>query len=196
MRLVDECTLSRLTVGTDLSAFDCSNGDLNDFLQNDALSYDQALLGRTYIWTLDADPRQIVCFFTVSNDSLRLENLTSSTQNRIKKRIAHQKHRRNYPAVLIGRLGVNLAARQQRQSDDQSPSIGDQLMDFIKGWFNSDQNKTGCRFIIVDAYNKPQVLRYYERNGFKFLQTRGDENKYNNGTPLTRAMFFDLIQVG
>lgn len=188
--------MSRLTGDVDLTGFDCGRGDLNDFLQNDALNYDQAFLGRTYIWTLDRDPKHIVCFFTVANDSLRLENLTSSSKNRIKKRIAHRKHRSNYPAVLIGRLGVNKSAKQLRRPEDDSPSIGDQLMTFVKGWFINQQNKTGCRFIIVDAYNEPDVIRYYERNGFEFLQSRGEINKTSNTpVPATRAMFFDLIQV-
>jgi hypothetical protein len=32
--------------------------------------------------------------------------------------------------------------------------------------------------------------------GSNFLQTRADENKYDNRTALTRAMFFDRIQIG
>jgi len=183
----------RLTEDIDLRDFNCGNEDLNDFLHNSALSYDNALLGRSYVWTLDKDPRHIMCFFTVSNDSLRLQNLTNSTQKRIKSKIARQKHRSTYPAVLIGRLGVNLSLKQQRQPGISS--IGDQLMTFIKAWFSSQQNKTGCRFIIVDAYNKPEVLRYYERNGFRFLESKGEESKNTGYSPLTRSMFFDLIQV-
>jgi hypothetical protein len=38
----------------------------------------------------------------------------------------------------------------------------------------------------VDAYNKPDVTRFYERNGFQFL-TDGDTAKH------TRAMWFDLL---
>ena len=39
-------------------------------------------------------------------------------------------------------------------------------MSFIKDWFRHEDNKTGCRFIVVDAYNEEKVLRYYEKNGF------------------------------
>ena len=44
--------------------------------------------------------------------------------------------------------------------------IGSEALDFIKGWFYSSSNKTGCRFVIVDAVNEPQVLSFYEKNGF------------------------------
>lgn len=192
MQLIKECTLRRLTEEFDLSRFDCGNADLNDFLQNDALNYDKQLLGRTYIFTLDKSPDQIVCFFTVSNDSLRLENLSNNTRRKVHTRITYSKQRKNYPAVLIGRLGVNTSVKYER-GDPAEASIGDQLMTFIKAWFSDGQNKTGCRFIVVDAYNEEKVLSYYERNGFLFIKTKGEENRDNTHKPKTRAMFFDLI---
>lgn len=42
-------------------------------------------------------------------------------------------------------------------------------MDFIKDWFISADNKTGCRFIPVDAVNNPHTLAYYERNGLNLF---------------------------
>lgn len=50
-------------------------------------------------------------------------------------------------------------------------------MDFIKKWFLSTDNKTGCRFILVDAVNDPHTLTYYERNGFKPLFPRVSDEK-------------------
>jgi hypothetical protein len=47
------------------------------------------------------------------------------------------------------------------------------------------KNKTGCRFLLADAYNKPGILAFYKKNGFDFL-TKTDEGKE------TRAMKFDL----
>lgn len=48
------------------------------------------------------------------------------------------------------------------------------------------KNKTGCRFITIDAYNKNNVLSFYQRNDFKFL-TEKDKNE------TTRTMYYDLI---
>jgi hypothetical protein len=48
------------------------------------------------------------------------------------------------PAVKIGRLGVAHAS--------QRDGTGTQVLDFLKMWFTVG-NKTGCRFIVVDAYN-------------------------------------------
>ena len=188
MELIAECTLQRLTTALDLSSFKCSKADLNEFLQQDALNYDKELLGRTYVFTLDSNPQQIVCFFTVSNDGLKVDHRTNNTRRKVNKEIPHVKQMKNYPAVLIGRLGVS--------DDFRGKGIGSQLMDFIKAWFSSDENKTGCRFLLVDAYNEPEVLAYYTRNEFQFLVKEEDEEKKDeNGKPRTRFMFYDLIHM-
>jgi GNAT superfamily N-acetyltransferase len=101
------------------------------------------------------------------------------------------KQGRNYPAVLIGRLGVSRKYRNQR--------IGSQIIDFIKAWFLSDHNKTGCRFVVVDAYNKEDVLHFYsnDNNNFSFLFKEESQEKLYNSIPVdealkTRQMYFDL----
>jgi hypothetical protein len=48
-------------------------------------------------------------------------------------------------------------------------------MNFIKSWFIDPLNKTGCRYIIVDAVNKPSVKSYYEKNGFNYIFTSDEE---------------------
>lgn len=82
--------------------------------------------------------------------------------------------------------------------------VGDELLDFIKSWFIDPLNKTGCRYVIVDAVNHLKVFEYYQRNGFKFLFSSDKEEwtfLHNKGlepaTPVepkkTRLMYFDLI---
>ncbi|MCB1168677.1 MAG: hypothetical protein KDK33_21150, partial [Leptospiraceae bacterium] len=62
--------------------------------------------------------------------------------------------------------------------------LGRQILDLLKADFVTN-NKTGCRFITVDAYNNPKTLGFYGRNGFEYLDET-DSNKK------TRLMFFDL----
>lgn len=76
-------------------------------------------------------------------------------------------------------------------------NIGSQIIDYVKDWFRSSDNKTGSRFIVVDAYNNPRTLHFYERNGFKTLyKTEQDEREFLNLQPdeplQTRFMFFNL----
>lgn len=66
----------------------------------------------------------------------------------------------------------------------QKQGIGSEVLSFIKSFFTI-RNKTGCRFITVDAYNCDRVIEFYEDNGFRFLT---DKDKSED----TRLMYFDL----
>jgi hypothetical protein len=73
-------------------------------------------------------------------------------------------------------------------------------MDSIKSWFIDDENKTGCRYLVVDAYNEATPLEYYRKNGFDFMfSTEEQEREYRSmsgdGPLHTRLMFFDLMQI-
>ena len=61
---------------------------------------------------------------------------------KIKDLFSHSKHRSNYPAVKIGRLGVFLKYQHSR--------IGSDILNFVKDMFTVN-NRTGCSFITVDA---------------------------------------------
>jgi hypothetical protein len=175
--------------------FDCDNSDLNDFFRNDALNYQSELLGKTYCFTLDENPQIIVCAFTISNDSIKTFLLPNSRKRKVIKDIPREKIMKSYPAVLIGRLGVN---KNYRFIEGDSERTGKQLMDFIKSWFIDGANKTGCRFIVVDSYNEVGPLKYYAENNFVPLFSTDEQEKEYTGIPIeanlpTRLMYFDLI---
>jgi len=176
--------------------FDCGNSDLNDFFEKDAFNFDVQLFGKTYCFLPDFDRKEIVCIFTISNDSVKVRTLPDESKKQLRKNIPRQKRGlRNYPAVLIGRLGVN-----KKYMDS---GIGSQVLDFIKAWFRQEDNKTGCRFLIVDAYNTEKVTSFYsEKNGFSFLfDSEEIESKFigidlkKNESLHTRMMFYDLIEI-
>ena len=81
-----------------------------------------------------------------------------------------------------------------------SPAVQKAVMDFIKVLFRTN-NRTGCRFLIVDALNCPATLHYYEKNGFRYLiDDERLEAKYMGigvgRLPLnTRLMYFDLLKL-
>ena len=174
-----------------LKPINCGENDLNDFFLNEAVLYSNELLGKTYVWVTNNEPHRIVAAFTVSNDSIKSRLLPRNSVNRINRPINNLKRGRSYPAVLIGRLGVDV------DFQGRSYHIGFQIIDFIKQWFSDDENKTGCRFILVDAYNNQAVLTFYQKNGFKFLYPNEQEEKefYNllsDDKLHTRMMYLDL----
>lgn len=150
------------------------------------------MLGKSYCFRLDEDPSVIVCAFTLSNDSIRVDMLPNSREKKVQKNIPHSKQMRRYPGVLIGRLGINV--------DFARRGLGSELMEFIKSWFIDTGNKTGCRFLIVDAYNDEIPLGYCQKNGFVFLfsseEQEAENTGFEKGTKLkTRLMYFDLIKL-
>ena len=76
---------------------------------------------------------------TLANDSVKAKFITSSARNRIQRGINNAKRGMNYPAVLIGRLGVSADYR------GKGMNIGSQILNYIKGWFRSEDNKRQCR---------------------------------------------------
>lgn len=156
-----------------LASFDCGDEDLNEFFRNDALDHKNELLAEIYSFhTIAEATGEIlppVAFVTFHNDVILLP------KDLKKEILPHPKrHYPSHPAVKIGRLGV--------LHDLQGIGIGSHLLKTVKKFFLQD-NRTGCRFITVDAYAKS--AKFYKNNGFQFL-TAQDEKKRN------RTMFFDL----
>lgn len=174
--LLSPDSLIRLSPDMNLAGFDCGDPDLNEFLLLDAKEYMAELLAVTYIVK---DDRRFAAFFSLANDKLTCAPDSPEGRtgwNRLSRELPNKKRRKTYPAVKLGRLGVC--------SDYQRKGLGSRILDWMKISFITN-NKTGCRFITVDAYNNPKTMSFYERNGFRFL-TAAD------ATSDTRQMYFDL----
>ena len=158
-----------------VKSFDCGDVDLNDFIINDAPLYRKEKLAVTYVYVNKENSSDIAAFFCLANDRISLTDFDSKSRyNRFSKRFANPKRLKSYPAAKIGRFGVT--------SSMKGNNIGTVLLDFIKHYFVND-NKTGCRFLTVDAYN--DAIPFYLKNGFVPLNDDDIDDK-------TRLLFFDL----
>ena len=137
----------RLEPGEKRPVFDCDDDDLNEYFHVDSIKACEELIAVTYVIYDDAG--RAVAYYCVSNDAIR-SDLTSNTMfKRIRNLISTpEKRYRSMPAVKIGRFAVI--------KDEQRSGLGSELMSGIKYDFVTG-NKTGCRFIIVDAYNATKV---------------------------------------
>ena len=77
---------------------------------------------------------------------------------RRKQGFPNEKRLKSYPAVKLCRLAVDKQAWGNQ--------IGSGILDYIKSMFVIN-NKTGCRFITVDAYLA--AVPFYEKNGFRMM---------------------------
>jgi predicted GNAT family N-acyltransferase len=167
-----DASLIRLSSDCIFKPFDCGDSDLNDFLLNDAKQSMALLQSVTYILET---PNKTVGFFSLLNDKISSEEFDSKSQWKKFFNLKRPMKKNGYPAMKIGRLATS--------NQYQNQGIGQAMLDYLKILFVTN-NRTGCKFITVDAYAKS--LAFYQKNGFKFL-TPSDEKDD------TRAMFFDLL---
>ena len=179
-------SLQEKQVQAGLSVFSCGDKDLDEFFHSDAAAYEHALFGKTYAF-VHKKSGEISSMFTISNGSVQARQMRRSLRDKVPhpKRLIH-----NYPSVLIGRLAVS--------KDFQGHGIGSEILDFLKIWFSDSHNKTGCRFLAVDAYNAQSVLKFYGSNEFSFIFKSENEERaslqLHESEPLrTRMMCCDLF---
>ena len=132
----------------------------------------------TYIIERNSD-KEVVGYFSLANDRIAIKDFPSNNEfNKFRRhRFVNEKRLTNYPSVKLCRFALSNAVKGKH--------IGSILLDFMKRYFVSD-NKTGCRFLTVDAYCTAEP--FYQKNGFLYL------NSADEGKP-TRLMFYDLINL-
>jgi GNAT superfamily N-acetyltransferase len=159
----------------DVSAFDCGDSDLNEFLQKDAQIYQSEHLSFTRL--VFHPENELVAYITLLTDSIVLKTPEK------KKLIDFHDSVMQWPALKIGRLAV--ATAQQKQS-----GIGTALLQYSVGLALriGRESSVGCRFLTVDAY--PASIGFYERHGFVVNKNYVDKEK-----PKTHpSMRYDILR--
>jgi GNAT superfamily N-acetyltransferase len=186
--LIEDCELVALSLEEPINGFDCNDSDLNEFFNEDALKYQEEMLGQTLFFR-HKETKKIVCAFSLSPDGLKTFDLPNSRRKKVKESIPREKVLKSYPAFLIGRLAV--------AKEFNGQGVGSQLIDYIKS-FCLEQYRNFCRFLLVDAYNDPVVLNFYQKNDFiPVFSTEEQERDYYrpNTTDFlrTRYMFYNMM---
>ena len=167
--------LIRLNSETIILPFDCGDTDLNGFLFDDAKNYAKDLMAVTYLLQSETET---IAYFNYQNDKIAHTDIDGDLDlffSRVGIYLPKGKSdKKSYPAVKIGRLGVGASY--------QKSGFGKTILDYTKDNFVSN-NKTGCKFITVDAYK--DSVPFYIKNGFKCLSSRDKKSD-------TRLMYFNL----
>lgn len=177
--------------------FSCSKDEqIDTFFHREYQDYEYQLLGKSYCF-VSKNEQKIAAAFTVANSSVRVDNMPKSKRNKLNRKIPFSKQRSQYPAVLVAQLAVF--------DGFEGLHIGHDVLDMIKAWFLDPLNKTGCRYIVVDAVNKEKVLSFYQDNGFDFIFSSDEEEmqymkkaeNVDDGEIFreTRLMVFDLMRL-
>ncbi len=159
---------------TIFDGFSCGDADLDEFILQDAQKQQEELLCITYAYFVLEDSFEIpLAFASLSNSAIKIKP-SHPLRKAILKNVPYQ----DFPAVKIGRLGVRKGL--------QGIGLGGHILNLIKDFFITD-NRTGCRFLTVDAYNYLEITNFYKKNS-SFFYHQNDEGKK------TRIMYYDLLR--
>lgn len=159
-----------------LRSFCCSSQGLNEFLVDDAVSYDRRNITKTWLAIYD---NEIIGFFSLSSDSLQLgdiekEEMQYSDNEEERCAISY------LPAVKLTKLAVS--------EHYERCGVGSYLVRMVKGMLY--ELPIAVRFITLDAVNEPNVIRFYEKCGFSKTSTQNKAIREKNR--LTVLMHKDL----
>lgn len=166
--VLKELEIEPLTEAWPLSNFDCGDEELNQYLREDALDHQRKLLGQTSLFIFRA---QIVGFYTLCCATIKLEKPE-------KHKVGLEKISfKQIPAIKIGQFAVHKEYQRMR--------VGTEMISCAISGARKYCSRAGCRFVIVDAHNKEEVISFYERNGFT-------KNESPESNKTTISMRFDL----
>jgi GNAT superfamily N-acetyltransferase len=164
-----------------LAVFDCGKGHLNLFLTGTAGAMHDQRLGLTSV-VFHAEVDGPVGFFTLSNDSIPL-NTSESIDLGVDKELTLP----SFPAVKIGRLAVSQALQGQ--------GVGRDIINLILGEVLESASLSSARLLVVDADNEPDVVRFYEKQGFDRSLWAEKRAKHHGGKTIhTVKMHRDVLK--
>ncbi|MFH1113583.1 MAG: GNAT family N-acetyltransferase [Pseudomonadota bacterium] len=180
--LYDGWVLEPISPEALLLDFDCGKDDLNSFYKDDLWQHEEELITKSYVFcpegagVRDAEPP--AAFISYCNDAVLKARFTRGEWKKVVKEVPFRKRYSALPAVKIARLGVQ--TRYKRKG------VGSALLNLTKLLFLTN-NRTGCRFITVDAYNTEEAVGMYTKNYFAFMTETDQDNE-------TRIMYYDLTR--
>lgn len=167
----DELETSPLTKKHNLSSFNSSSFELNDFLKDDALINQKHLLNRSYVCFFKS---RMIGFFTLTTDTITAKAVSKSDG------FNNYKYAK-YPAIKIARLAVDKRCERR--------GVGTHLLFAAIGIALSISEHVGCRYITVDS--KKKSVNFYEKYNFAIVKTRKDMDfipMYLNMYPVIKEM--------
>ncbi len=145
----------------DLSKFDCSDGNLNEFLKNDALIEQKKKLNTTHLIFYKGE---IIGYFSLLTDKIFVKDLKN---REIRANIEHdlKNKYKTIPAVKIGRLAIDRKYAKK--------GIGSFILNNLIVTLNEISKKDiGFRLITVEGY--AEAYHFYTTNNFVPLQNDGE----------------------
>ncbi len=138
-----------------LETFNCTrNTDLQNFLYNKAITFEKNFRSRTYLY-IENNLQEVAAYFTITISTLHTDGISPEVTGLLD---GYKNDIASIPCFLIGQLG---------KSDKFEPrKIGEFILNDAIEIIDQSQNTLGGRFILLDAINTQQVVKFYETNAF------------------------------
>lgn len=159
----------RLAGYHNLSKFDCGDDDINDFIKNEGIRYQEKKLTTTTIFIYNED---IIGFFSSAADSLKLKPPEKEEHKLGDKPLVE------YPAIKLARLG--------RDNKYRGQSVGLNILKWAIGYILECSKLMAVRFVTVDSYINR--VNWYKSLGFKI----NEDKRYTKKTQHV-SMRYDLF---
>jgi hypothetical protein len=150
------------------AAFSCKDKDVENFLKTKAMEHERRNKSRTYLLLDETEKQRILAYFTLSLKILTFSPELSKTV--VQKIDGFNKNAKAAPVLLIGQFGKDSTLTVELS--------GNYLMSLCKYHLSNAQKTVGGRIVLAECLPTVPVIRFYEQNGFKFLQ-RDENDKYH-----------------
>lgn len=144
----------------DLSHFECSSKDLNDFLKDDALNQQNMNLSITQLAVCDGE---VVGFVSLLTDVIKLKIIDDDNLKDEVKEELNISENNVLPAIKIGRFAID-----KRYTNKGLGSFI--FRNVLLSILHLSKNKVGLRFITVEAYAIAFNF-YVEKNNFSYRRS-------------------------
>lgn len=149
-----------------LETFSCSkNFDLQDFLHNKALTFEQHLRSRTYLY-FDNETKEIAAYYTIAISVFFTDGISKDI---IKLLDGYKDDIKTIPCFLIGQLG--------KSDKYERFKIGEYMLADALEVIDNSHKSLGGRFTLIDSVNNPKVLSFYKKNSFLAIESNDFESE-------------------
>jgi len=158
-----------------ISNFKCANdNDIENFIKNKAVLFDNKGKSKTHL-LLDENALidgsiEIVAYFSIAIQLLRIPDGTSASQIRRLDGLYSRKGGdpiNEIPSFLIGQIAKN---------DKYISSIsGSLLLEYALSVISVAEEMVGGRVVYIECRDIPNLISFYEKNGFKVLRSDPDD---------------------
>lgn len=148
------------------------NPDVENFLKHNAIPFSRQGLAKTHLVFASKNDRWVlVGYFTLATKVLlikRSKQLGSNLSTRIRKfaRVVDETNTYQISAPLIAQLGKNFA------DGNNNLITGDELLKIACDKVQMIHSEIGGKIAYLECEDKPALLSFYERNGFREFDRR------------------------